>query len=685
MNKILSFALLLLWTLSIAAAPVSREQAQIAALNFLKHQKLIGEKTKLEAYSFGQKSQTPEFYIFNYDDSGFIIVAGDDASTPILGFSDESVFSGDNMPPSLAAMLNGFSQQITYIREHSIQANLSIAADWNLVLIGYSSIDKGYSVNQLLTCLWDQGSPYNALCPYDPAGPGDRVYAGCVATAMAMTMYYYRYPVHPTGYHSYYSDYGTLSVDYSQSNYNYEQMPYRLTSANYDAAKIQYDCGVAVDMMYSPDGSGAYMNDALNAMKEHFGYNPAATLEHKDDYTETDWINLLKAQLNAGHPMPYAGYDVSAGHAFVCDGYNNDMFHFNWGWSGSYNGYFYISNLNPGYNFSIGQQAFINCYPAAVSYPLACGNYQMNSRSGSLHVGHGLSGYTNNQNCTWLIQPSDSVEYITVEFQYLRTEQVNDVVTIYQGTDATAPVFGTYSGISGDFSVVVPGNRVFVSFQSNSTITNGGFHADYYSYTPPFCSILDIRSDSAGIVNDGSNNYAYNNNTVCRWRIEPENASGIMIDFTEFNLEQSSDMLYFYQYPSYILVDSLSGNAVPQSFFINSPKTMVVFKTNEANTENGFTFNYNGVATGLDEYKNASIYLSVDANNFPTLNISNFPEGLYSIELNDITGRSLYESKNELSSDSQRIKIPFIPENSGLYLITLKGNNLSRTLKYFAR
>ncbi|HCB63306.1 MAG: hypothetical protein A2W93_10965 [Bacteroidetes bacterium GWF2_43_63] len=684
MNKVLTFALFLLWTLSLAAAPISPEQARAAAFNFLKHYKLVAEKTKLESCSFGQKNQTPEFYIFNFNNSGFIIIAGDDAVTPVLGYSDESVFTGENMPASFAAMLNSFSHQIGYVREHSIPASNSISTQWGNILSDNISSEKGYSVNQLLTCLWDQGAPYNALCPYDPAGPGNRVYAGCVATAMAMTMYYYRYPVQPTGYHSYYSDYGQLSVDFTQSNYNYEQMPYSLTSANYDAAKIQYDCGVAVDMMYSPNGSGAYMDDALNAMKDHFGYNPAATLDYKDSYSETDWKNLLKAQLDAGHPLPYAGYDVSSGHAFVCDGYSDDMFHFNWGWSGSYNGFFYIDNLNPGYNFSTGQQAFINCFPAAVTYPSACGNYQMSTRSGSLEVGHGVSGYANNQNCSWLIQPADSVEYITVEFRYLRTEQVNDVVTIYQGTDAAAPVFGTYSGISGTFSVQVPGNRVFITFQSNGAITDGGFHADYYAYTPPFCSILDVRSDSSGTVNDGSHSYPYNDNSVCRWRIEPQNAGGIMIDFTEFSLEQSSDVLYFYQYPSYILVDSLSGNTIPQSFFINSPKAMVVFKTNEATTETGFTFNYHGVTTGLDEYRNASMYLSVE-NNFPVLNISHFPEGLYAIELTDITGRTLYASQSELSGTSDRVEIPFISENAGLYLITIKGNDLSRTLKYFAR
>jgi len=684
MNKVISLALLLLCVLSLNAAPISENQARTVASGFLVSKGFENQKSNLQLVSFGTRSAVPEYFVFNFGQNGFIIIAGDDAAAPVLGYSTESSFSGENMPNSFTAMLESFSVQIAEIRQRGLTADETIQAQWQNYLAENIASEKGISTSQLLTCQWDQGSPYNALCPYDAAGPGNRVYAGCVATAMAMTMYYYRYPTQPTGYHSYNSAYGPLSVDFTQSYYNYEQMPWRLNSANYDAAKLQYDCGVAVDMMYSPNGSGAYMDDALNAMKEHFGYNPAATLEYKGNYTETDWKNLLKAQINAGHPMAYAGYDIDAGHAFVCDGYSDQMFHFNWGWSGSYNGYFFIDNLNPGYNFSAGQQAFINCYPAAVTTPSACGNYHMTARSGSLETGRGLTGYADNQSCSWLIEPADSIQNITIEFRYLNTELNNDTVTIYSGIDESAPIAATYSGNTTPSFLTVNGNKVFITFKSNASVTGSGFHADYYAYTPAFCTILSVHSDSAGTVNDGSHGYPYNNNSVCRWRIEPEGAEGILIEFTEFNLEAQNDFLYFYQYPSYILVDSLSGNALPQSLYINSNKAMVVFKSNDANADAGFTFNYRSLATGLNDYTEASMYVAAE-NTFPTLHLSHFPAGQYQISLTDLTGRMLYESKHELSATNEKIVIPFTPENSGLYLISLKGNNISRTLKYFSR
>ncbi|MPM24343.1 hypothetical protein SDC9_70825 [bioreactor metagenome] len=158
-----------------------------------------------------------------------------------------------------------------------------------------------------------------------------------------------------------------------------------------------------------------------------------------------------------------------------------------------------------------------------------------------------------------------------------------------------------------------------------------------------------------------------------------------MIDFTEFMLEQNTDFLYFYQYPSYILVDSLTGSSLPQSFFINSPKTMVVFKSNDANADAGFSFNYYGVATGVSEYQDASMYISLNENSFPVLTISNFPSGEYSVELCDLTGRVLFADQKTLSGANDRIEILYRPENAGLYLISLNGQKLSRTLKFFAR
>lgn len=690
MKKLLSISLILLWAVVVFSKPVSPERARIVAQNYLIVNGISSKVVSLNQTIWSGKSNTNSaFYIFNLEGNGFIIVAADDASQPILGYSTESSFSNESMPPSFVDMLNSFSAEIEGLRSNNIQADASTSLLWEEYETGVSNSTlnpKSNSVPPLLTCLWDQGSLYNALCPQDHSGPAGRVYAGCVATMMGMTIYYYRYPTQPSGTHNYNSAYGYLSVDFSQSHYNYEQMPYKLQSANYDVAKLLYDCGVAVDMMYSPNGSGAYMDDALDAMKTHFGYNSAATIEYKDSYTEANWIALLKSQLDAAHPLPYAGYDPTAGHAFVCDGYDsNNMFHFNWGWSGSFNGYFYINNLNPGYNFSSGQQAFVNCYPTAVSYPTACGNYTMTTRSGSMVVGHGLSDYLNDQNCSWLISPVDSVNNIEISFQYLNTENANDVVNVYTGTDASAPLAGSFSGSSIPNSLNIAGNKAFVTFMSNGSVTDKGFHADYYGNVPQYCTILQTHTDSAGTIADGSNSYSYSNNATCRWKIMPTGAAGIQIDFTEFSLENGMDYLYFYDYTTEALVASFTGHNLPQTFFVNSPVAMVIFRSDGANTDNGFKFNYHALATGIENYSDASMYLYVNESNHAVLHFENFPETDYSVTLSDLTGRVLYETSYNIDGIQNELEIPFIPSSEGLYLINLSSSELNKTIRYFAR
>ncbi|PLW94029.1 MAG: hypothetical protein C0592_04300 [Marinilabiliales bacterium] len=688
MRKFGLFMLAILFAGSIFAKPVSSETAMNAAHSFLLAENnvtLFGKAYHLELQSTLQsdKSMHPAIYIFNINSSGFIIISGDDAAYPVLGYSDVNAFGAGEVPVQMQSMLESFVEQIDYIRSNGIEATTNISNVWNDLLNNTYSNPKPTGVQPLLSCLWDQGAAYNALCPEDPEGPGGRVYAGCVATMMGMTMYYYRYPRQGSGSHGYNSNYGYLSVDFSQSYYNYEQMPTQLAYGNYDVAKLLYDCGVAIDMNYSPYGSGAYMHTTLDAMKSYFGYNPSSTLEYKDNYTEPNWKDLLKTQLDAGYPIPYAGYDVSSGHAFVCDGYEGDMFHFNWGWSGSFNGYFYINNLNPGYNFSTGQQAFIDCYPASVSYPSSCGNYDMTSRSGSISSGNSSAGYLNDQSCSWYIHPADSVSFIDIEFKRFNTEAVNDLVSIYQGSSSSDPLIGTYSGDSLPNDLSIQGEEVFITFTSNASIPDDGFLIDYFGNVPVYCNNLTLLYDQQGTITDGSNSYPYNDNTMCRWRIEPPGAAGVQIDFIEFDLESNMDFLSIYDITTnpYTLIAQLTGSSLPQSVFANTPRVMVIFKSDDSNTEAGFKFNYHGVATGIEEESALSMFIfNSDDNTF--LQLNDFPEGLYNVTLTDLTGRTL-SSRDMPVNGTTTVNLNTSSFISGMYFVTISNPEMRKTLKFF--
>ncbi len=317
------------------------------------------------------------FYVFNDGASGFVIVAGDDNVTPILGYSYESSFDHQNIPQNVQKWLEGYKSQIRYVIENNIVATEEIQQEWTSYVSGVAPDIEKASVNPLMTTKWNQSPYYNALCPSGTV-------TGCVATAMAQIMKYWNYPVKGSGFHSYnHPNYGTLSANFGSTTYQWGSMPNTVNSSNNAVATLMYQVGVSVDMNYGPastGGSGAFVISAQSpvqhcseyALKTYFGYKNTLQGVQRSNYGQTQWLNLLKTELNASRPILYAGFGTGGGHAFVCDGYdNNNYFHFNWGWGGSYDGYFQINALNPsgtgtgggsgGYNS--GHQAVIGIEP----------------------------------------------------------------------------------------------------------------------------------------------------------------------------------------------------------------------------------------------------------------------------------------------------------------------------------
>jgi len=193
------------------------------------------------------------------------------------------------------------------------------------------------------------------------------VYTGCVATAMAQVLKYWNYPSQGSGSHSYtHATYGLLSADFGSTTYNWTNMPNNVVSSNNSVATLMYHCGVSVEMDYSADGSGAYSGDVVPALVNYFNYSPNVEMKSLNSFSTANWIMMLKAELDAHRPVYYGGDNGTEGHAFVCDGYDTDSkFHFNWGWSGSANGYFAIGALNPSlsYKFNSNNEAIIRIKP----------------------------------------------------------------------------------------------------------------------------------------------------------------------------------------------------------------------------------------------------------------------------------------------------------------------------------
>jgi len=205
--------------------------------------------------------------------------------------------------------------------------------EWQDILDG--NIAKGVkAAGPLLETLWNQEPYYNDLCPQNTP-------IGCVATAMSQIMRYHQWPQNGIGWHKYeHTAYGTQYAHFEETTYSWSSMPIQLTSNSTNdeilaVATLCYHAGVSVDMNYDPEGSGAFSRDVLYALTNYFNYDPTTIQIHTFDSTnQTNWINMIKAEIDAGRPVYYAGSsDASGGHAWVCDGYNDgNELHINWGW-----------------------------------------------------------------------------------------------------------------------------------------------------------------------------------------------------------------------------------------------------------------------------------------------------------------------------------------------------------------
>ena len=363
--KKLTITILLLLTLATQALPqetgtVSETVARQTAQAFMSANLKANDAT-LTLVS------ADRIYIYNVDNNGFVIVSGNTVLPPVLGYSDHEVFPDmDNAPENFASWINHYGEMIDFAVENGIKPEPSVQQQWDNALKGFFPKRSITTVSPLITTHWNQDCYYNEYCPEAPGygwwgGPCGHVYAGCVACAMAQVMKYWDHPQVGFGSHSYvHGTYGEQSANFAATTYHWDEMPEQIYSHIDAVATLMYHCGVSVNMNYAPDGSGAQSKDVETALRSYFGYCGAKYRE-KSKYDEDTWIAMLKAELDLSHPMYYSGTSSSAGHAFVCDGYDsNDFFHFNFGWSGSGDEYYSLYDVN-GYDGN--QAAVMNIIP----------------------------------------------------------------------------------------------------------------------------------------------------------------------------------------------------------------------------------------------------------------------------------------------------------------------------------
>lgn len=338
MKRLIQFQLMLVLLLvcgqaTIQAKRISQWQAQQQAYSFWGKQMPMKAKAKSRVVSTASLSTlgNDSYYVFNNDAGGFVIIAGDDAVAPVLGYTSTGAFDANNLPEGLKDLLKSYEQQIAALGKNYKANTTSTRAEFT-------------GEKLLNTAKWNQVAPFNKFTP-------NNYVTGCVATAGAIVMKHHGYPAKGVGSHSYTWNGQNLTASF-EHDYDWANMPARYTGDNDEAfdgvARLMSDLGIAVNMQYANGGSASALEDLVTALKKYFGYSKYARHLKIEDLGAEAWNGRLRAEIDANRPVLYAASDANVGgHSFVIDGYKDESFSVNWGWGGYCDGFYRVGALNP--------------------------------------------------------------------------------------------------------------------------------------------------------------------------------------------------------------------------------------------------------------------------------------------------------------------------------------------------
>lgn len=568
MKKLLLSIFIALFALSSQAAIRTEAQAAAMAAAYFMSDTPSSQVAKVPAQAvpvrlvrtidFAQQAM-PAIYIYEQEPSSrCVFIAASDKVNRILGYTDEPI-ADTPLPPALEVWLQSYADEIAML-----ESNQGTIRE---VTPGRTPIEPLLKDENKNLIQWGQTDPYNRYCPMlDDA----RTVTGCVATAIAQIMRYYAYPTRPKGKLSYTWEKGeqTLSINYDTvPDYKWSSMKAKKSSYSSDAqrkavAQLLRDVGYSVEMNYGPS-SGATTSNCVTALPTYFGYNENIFIMGALALSVNDYEDLVYQSLSNKHPLVLTGTKIAGGaHAFVCDGADNKgFFHINWGWGGSYDGYFDLSILDSkgtgtggssaAGGYCIHRSAVFNIQPPTDTniitkpsklHPLAADSITISTSI--LQKNETLTVYVgkivNTQGEPWtgyygVLLSGDNMssrywmggQSSTTNFKpgYLLSKTANITYTSLvkyctePGVYYIKPTYKakTDGAVATSMPVAIGPDKIMLTLDNKGVFTVE-LVSDTAQPTPPEPSfeaiLLDLENDSAAIMWDGSSDIAYCDYTV---------------------------------------------------------------------------------------------------------------------------------------------------------------------------
>lgn len=675
------------------AQRVTESQASQVCQRFLldRGQNLADAAKLSEVYT--QSNGDTALYLFELPEVGFVVVSASLTTPPVLAYSFDNNFE---MIPPVRDLFHLYKGEMAYAEQQQWQAKPQAAAAWNRYLAEEFTPKtvRGTHGGPLLTTTWNQNKYYNTYCPWDAASGAYydyRVPNGCVALACAQIMNYHRFPDRGTGSTSYIPQgYPRQTVYFYQHTYHYDAMCNAPQSYANEIAKLAYHFGVAIQMNYTPDGSGANTTQAKTKLYTTFKYDPSITSYFRDlyqDSTVVEFYEVLKNEIDNKRVIYYSGCTetFSSCHAYVLDGYDeNDLFSLNYGWGGSSNGFYAIDNFVAGpMHFDYGSETVLNIKPDLSIEPTYCQGHQRNTAS----FGYVADGsptarpYQSNPDCSWMVAVPHATAY---RFNVSRLDlNVGDTVTIYNGPTEASGVKVALSGseIPSQFYNITA-DSVLIKFVGNSNNTEHyGFLLSYSSTLPArTCeSITNLPNVWNSTFTDGSQNGdEYLPETNCSWNVMHNYISGYAFAFSKFNLGYGDfvDVYNSSTNPPTLYKRFDIYNQPEGVYTVNFMRMRVNFVSDNWDQGEGFVMDYYALA-GVEDYngiEDMTVYPN-PASDRLTVEFSLPQAERVTVQLVDLTGKVLRQSTEEGIDGVNQVRLDLDGVAKGLYLLEVNTPN----------